>query len=102
MALATQHTIRNSKFGNLALYDQPNNPNDTQPIYSLSRRSSQYSASLSLNEFGSIGLAYLDIYSFNGDKIACSTYHGVRVYGAIAVFMLLLAAIIHKITGHSP
>ncbi|MDR5617060.1 fimbria/pilus outer membrane usher protein [Arsenophonus sp.] len=66
--LATQHTIRNSKFGNLALYDQPNNPNDTQPIYSLSRRSSQYSASLSLNEFGSIGLAYLDIYSFNGDK----------------------------------
>ncbi|QBY41592.1 fimbria/pilus outer membrane usher protein [Arsenophonus nasoniae] len=66
--LATQHTLRDRKFGNLALYDQPNNLNDNQPIFSLSRRSSQYSASLSLDQFGSIGLAYLDIDSFNGDK----------------------------------
>ncbi|MFS1539102.1 MAG: hypothetical protein ACL7BU_10955 [Candidatus Phlomobacter fragariae] len=66
--LATKHTIRDSKFGNLALYDQPNNLNYNQPLFSLSRRSSQYSASLSLNQFGSIGLTYLDIYSFNGDK----------------------------------
>ncbi|MFW0014962.1 MAG: hypothetical protein AB8W78_12260 [Arsenophonus endosymbiont of Dermacentor nuttalli] len=66
--LATQHTIHNRKFTNLALYDQPNNFNDSQPIYSLSRLSSQYSASLSLNQYGNTGLAYLDIYSFNGDK----------------------------------
>ncbi|WP_238149291.1 hypothetical protein [Arsenophonus endosymbiont of Aleurodicus floccissimus] len=66
--LATQHTIRNSKFSNLALYDQSNNLNDNQPIYNLSRRSAQYSASLSLNQFSSIGLTYLDIDSFNGDK----------------------------------
>lgn len=66
--LATQHTLRDSKFGNLALYDQPNNLSDNQPLFSLSRRSSQYSASLSLDQFGSVGLAYLDIESFNGDK----------------------------------
>jgi len=34
----------------------------------LSRSSMNVKAILSLNEFGSIGLAYLDIYSFNGDK----------------------------------
>lgn len=66
--LATQHTIHNSKFANLALYNQSNNFNDSQPIYSLSHRSSQYSASLSLKQYGNIGLVYLDIYSFNGDK----------------------------------
>ncbi|HGJ5875485.1 MAG TPA: hypothetical protein ACHBX0_02610 [Arsenophonus sp.] len=47
---------------------QSNNFNDSQPIYSLSHRSSQYSASLSLKQYGNIGLVYLDIYSFNGDK----------------------------------
>lgn len=65
---STQHQLRNSDFANLALYEntvhhadnvQENNGN--MPSYSLSRRSSQYSASLSMNQYGNLGAAYIDI-----------------------------------------
>lgn len=67
-SISTQHTLRSLDFANLALYGNATQPehreedsSDTTPSFSLSRRSSQYSTSLSMNQYGNIGAAYIDI-----------------------------------------
>jgi outer membrane usher protein len=74
-SIGTQHTLRSSDFSNLALYDNaehnPRNEEDADniaPSFSLSRRSSQYSTSLSMNQFGNIGAAYIDITDQQDDR----------------------------------
>ncbi|WP_147199850.1 fimbria/pilus outer membrane usher protein [Pantoea sp. CCBC3-3-1] len=66
-SLGMQHIIRSAGFGNLALYGDRTSAT-TNTDYSLSRRSSQYSASLSLNQYGSIGAAFIDITAGTGDR----------------------------------
>ncbi len=66
LSLGTQHTIRNADFGNLALVGSRGDNANTS--YSLARRSAQYTASVSLNQYGSLGLAYIDISGGNGDR----------------------------------
>jgi outer membrane usher protein len=65
-SLGTQHILRSADFGNLALVGSRGDNANTS--YSLSRRSAQYTASVSLNDYGSLGLAYLDISGGNGDR----------------------------------
>lgn len=66
-SLGTQHIVRSSGFGNLALYgDHSSGVAGTE--YTLSRRSAQYSASLSLNQYGSLGAAFIDITSGTADR----------------------------------
>ncbi|MBA0035880.1 fimbrial biogenesis outer membrane usher protein [Pantoea sp. BIGb0393] len=65
-SLGTQHTIRSAEFGNLALVGSRGDSTNTS--YSLSRRSAQYTASVSLSDYGSLGLAYFDISGGNGDR----------------------------------
>lgn len=68
-SISTQHTQRSIDFANLALYDNPprsehhEDADSTTPSFSLSRRSSQYSTSLAMNQYGNIGAAYIDITS---------------------------------------
>lgn len=66
-SLGTQHTIRNADFGNLALLSNQSNTTN-QISYSLARRTSQYNASLSLNRYGSLGAAYIDIASGDNER----------------------------------
>ena len=65
-SLGTQHTIRSADFGNLALVGSRGDNANTS--YSLSRRSAQYTASVSLNDYGSLGLAYLDISGGDSER----------------------------------
>ncbi|MDU4093790.1 MAG: fimbria/pilus outer membrane usher protein, partial [Pantoea sp.] len=66
-SLGTQHTIRSADFADLALYStRSSNTNDI--VWTLSRRSAQYNASVSLNRFGSLGAAFIDITSGSGDR----------------------------------
>jgi outer membrane usher protein len=65
-SLGTQHIIRSVDFGNLALVGSRGDSANTS--YSLARRSSQYTASVSLSDYGSLGLAYFDISGGNGDR----------------------------------
>lgn len=66
-SLGTQHTIRTADFGNLALLG--NRLGDVgNTTYTLSRRSAQYNASVSLKEYGSLGAAFIDIRSGDGDR----------------------------------
>lgn len=65
--LGTQHTQRSRDFGNLALVGSRAGT-DAGSSYALSRRSAQYSASVSLNRFGSVGAAYIDITGGRGDR----------------------------------
>ncbi|MDY0925791.1 fimbria/pilus outer membrane usher protein [Enterobacter sp. CFBP8995] len=65
-SLGTQHIIRSADFGNLALVGSRGDSANTS--YSLARRSAQYTASVSLNDYGSLGLAYFDISGGNGDR----------------------------------
>lgn len=65
-SLGTQHTLRSADFGNLALVGSRGDSANTS--YSLARRSAQYTASLSLSQYGSLGLAYLDIAGGSGDR----------------------------------
>lgn len=65
--LGMQQTLRSSQYGDLALassqgYDSTNNS------YTLARRSSQYNASVSLADYGSLGAAYIDISSSDGER----------------------------------
>lgn len=65
--LGMQQTLRSTGYRDLALtssqgYDNTNNS------YTLARRSSQYNASLSLADYGSIGAAYIDISSSDGER----------------------------------
>ncbi|MBD9643541.1 fimbrial biogenesis outer membrane usher protein [Pantoea sp. PNT02] len=65
-SLGTQHIIRSVDFGNLALVGSRGDSANTS--YSLARRSAQYTASVSLSDYGSLGLAYFDISGGNGDR----------------------------------
>jgi outer membrane usher protein len=65
--LGTQQTQRSRDFGNLALVGSRAGTN-AGSSYALSRRSAQYSASVSLNRFGSVGAAYIDITGGRGDR----------------------------------
>lgn len=65
-SIGTQHIIRSAGFSNLALYGDRSSVGGTE--YTLSRRSAQYSASLSLNQYGSLGAAYIDIVSGSNDR----------------------------------
>ncbi|WGK59226.1 fimbria/pilus outer membrane usher protein [Pantoea sp. SS70] len=65
-SLGTQHIIRSADFGNLALVGSRGDSANTS--YSLARRSAQYTASVSLSDYGSLGLAYFDISGGNGDR----------------------------------
>ncbi|XXN62714.1 fimbria/pilus outer membrane usher protein [Enterobacter ludwigii] len=65
-SLGTQHIIRSVDFGNLALVGSRGDSANTS--YSLARRSAQYTASVSLSDYGSLGLAYFDIAGGNGDR----------------------------------
>ncbi|WP_058968754.1 fimbria/pilus outer membrane usher protein [Type-D symbiont of Plautia stali] len=65
-SLGTQHTLRTADFGNLALVGSRGDSANTS--YSLARRSAQYTASVSLNQYGSLGLAYFDIAGGSGDR----------------------------------
>ncbi len=58
-SIGTQHIIRSAAFSNLALAS--NRSENSSSRYSLARRSAQYNASLALDSYGSLGLAYLDI-----------------------------------------
>lgn len=66
-SIGTQHIVRSAGFGNLALYGDRNS-GVAGTEYTLSRRSAQYSASLSLNQYGSLGAAFIDITSGTGDR----------------------------------
>lgn len=66
-SLGTQHTIRTADFGNLALLSNQSGTRSPSS-YSLARRTSQYSASLALNHYGSIGAAYIDIASGDNER----------------------------------
>ncbi|MGB9097751.1 fimbria/pilus outer membrane usher protein, partial [Erwinia sp.] len=66
-SIGTQHIVRSSGFGNLALYGDRNGGIPGSE-YTLSRRSAQYSASLSLDQYGSLGAAFIDITSGTGDR----------------------------------
>lgn len=69
LSLNAQHIQRDNAFRNLALYDTYTAPADNaQPIFALSRSSTQYSAALSLGRYGSLGAAYFDIQSFADDR----------------------------------
>lgn len=65
-SLGTQHTLRSADFANLALVSSRGDSANTS--YSLARRSAQYTASVSLDRYGSLGLAYLDIAGSAGDR----------------------------------
>ncbi|MBW7984429.1 fimbria/pilus outer membrane usher protein [Enterobacillus tribolii] len=67
-SLSAQRIQRDARFGNLALYDNGEDSGDGQPQATLSRSSTQYAASLSLARYGNIGLAYLDVRSFDNNK----------------------------------
>ena len=63
-SLATQHTRRDTGFGNLALYDAPVRYDEfMQPIYSLSRSVDQYSLSVGMGDYGSLGAAWIGVRS---------------------------------------
>lgn len=65
--IGTQQTQRSSDFGNLALVgSRAGSQADSR--YTLSRRTAQYSASISLNRFGSVGAAFIDITDGQGDR----------------------------------
>nr|WP_208617297.1 fimbria/pilus outer membrane usher protein [Pantoea cypripedii] len=66
LSFGTQHTLRTADFGNLALVG--NRSDSDESSYSLARRSAQYTASVSMNQYGSLGLAYLDINSGDGER----------------------------------
>lgn len=63
-SLATQHTRRDADFGNLALYDAGGRyDGNMRPIYSLSRSVDQYSLSVGMGDFGSLGAAWIGVRS---------------------------------------
>lgn len=67
-SIATQQTRRDQHFGNLALYDARFSSGMYQPEVTLSRRSAQYNASLSLGGAGSLGAAWIEVENFAGDE----------------------------------
>lgn len=67
--LATQHTRRDTGFGNLALYDASVRFDESmRPIASLSRSIDQYSLSLGLGDFGNLGAAWIGVRSHDNKR----------------------------------
>ncbi|WP_158302395.1 fimbria/pilus outer membrane usher protein [Sodalis glossinidius] len=67
-SIGTQHILRSARFGNLAIYDNGDNALLRDTRWSLSRRSEQYNATLSLARYGSLGVAYVAIRSDQGER----------------------------------
>ncbi|KKW49266.1 fimbrial assembly protein [Pantoea ananatis] len=67
-SLGTQHTVRSAGFGNLALVSSQSNALYADNRYSLARRTAQYTASVSLNRYGSLGAAWIDIASGDNQR----------------------------------
>lgn len=67
-SLGTQHTTRSSGFGDLALYGNRSGDVAGSSAFTLSRRSAQYNASVSLDRYGSLGAAFIDITGGDGDR----------------------------------
>ncbi len=67
-SLGMQQTQRTTGFGNLALYADRENIPDALAFNTLSRRSAQYNASVSLDQYGSLGAALIAITSGNNDR----------------------------------
>lgn len=66
--VGTQHTIRSAGYGDLGLYGERQRSDDYANFSYLSRRSSQYSGSVSLDQYGNLGAAYIDITNTGGDR----------------------------------
>lgn len=78
--LSTQHTLRDAGYGDLGVfadrYDRDLSPqpvSDGQPVpatyfSSMSRRIGQYNASATLDRYGNLGAALIDITSGQGDR----------------------------------
>lgn len=88
-SFATQHTLRDKHFGSLAIYDQPPSyDTDNQPISSLSQRSEQYSLSLSMGQFGSIGAAWIGVRSFDQQKTELLNFSWSRnIWGNSSLYL---------------
>lgn len=68
-SVATQHILRNEGFTNLALYDSRSRYDSRySAVSSLSKRSDQYSLSMSMGQYGSLGAAWIGVRSFDGDN----------------------------------
>ncbi|ROP62501.1 outer membrane usher protein [Enterobacter sp. BIGb0383] len=68
-SITTQHTRRDTGFGNLALYDTPMRYDENmRPIVSLSRSVDQYSLSMGLGDFGNIGAAWFGVRSYDNKR----------------------------------
>ncbi|XBS69709.1 fimbria/pilus outer membrane usher protein [Acerihabitans sp. KWT182] len=65
-SLGMRHTLRNGRFGNLTILDSGAH-HLTDAFWSLNRRSGQYYASFSLEPYGSVGAAYIDIRTAAGE-----------------------------------
>lgn len=63
-----QHTQRTEEYGDLALYSTRRAASDIANNFTLSRRSTTVNTSMSLNDFGNLGAAWIDITSGAGDK----------------------------------
>ena len=67
-SVSTQHTRRESGFGNLALYDQQVRYDAEQrPLISLSRAVAQYSLTLNMGGLGNLGASWLEVETFRDD-----------------------------------
>ncbi|SFN06131.1 outer membrane usher protein [Izhakiella capsodis] len=68
--IGAQQVIRSAEFSNLALYGDRKEDSrfGTSSQYTLSRRSTQYSTSLSLDRYGSLGAAFIDVISNSGER----------------------------------
>lgn len=67
-SVGMQQTQRTTDFGNLALYADRENADSPIEYNTLSRRSAQYNTSVSLDQFGSLGAALIDITSGSGER----------------------------------
>ncbi|WP_413648039.1 fimbria/pilus outer membrane usher protein [Pantoea sp. B65] len=66
-SIGTQHQLRTSEYGDLAWVGNRRG-GAADDGYGLSRRSAQYNTSISLDHYGSLGAAFIDITSGSGDR----------------------------------
>lgn len=88
-SVATQHSRRDQKFGNLALYDQPTvyDTND-KPIASFSRNTDQYSLTFNMGQYGNIGAAWIGVESFDNQKTELLNLSWSRnLWGASSIYL---------------
>ncbi|MEA1064098.1 fimbria/pilus outer membrane usher protein [Erwinia sp. HR93] len=67
-SLATQHSRRQRTYGNLARYETVRAADTGVPLVGLSRSASQYSLSLNLKRYGSLGAAWIDVQGFDASR----------------------------------